>query len=561
MNIFEDLIDELKEENLLEETVIVTKNGSKNSKLEECSLLKIQSPAKPTLLTDNEFEAQETPQNFLGNGSAHQENEEDFAEGNFLEANLNSQPEAVHQTYDQVENQPPTSEKEFYRKRAMEEVTGLQMVEHVISGVEREQMKAVPKPYDDLSAKKSLHAFMQVSGDVKSPEHAQAEFALMQETESWCSALSHRDKRISVAHLRRYCETTKPPLSSQAIISLARFYRNSPFSESVRSKFDLVITRLFTKDIGGDKRIIVFTRDEVMGHLKELYAEWSSIRLYSENEDDSEIVLAAMKFEEFMSEAESANTFDELVKNDFFNRLRLFKESNSELFYAPLVTATAIECNIRIGNKYVDLIDEEREKANSENLQDKYGFLHDQAISDATSKTLQLVELLKERVEEVDGDEETENVEPQRIRFTESEGNRDQSKEKPKKQTSIGNGLFAVNKYLLAATVIIALISIGIYFGVNFYAPSQGVSANVKNVDLENSSLREFVESARISGETFYGITTPAWEIMSGEEKEKNLSKTLSIGNEKGFKKVHLVNKDGKTVGTAGEDKIVVTTP
>jgi len=51
------------------------------------------------------------------------------------------------------------TEKEYFRKRAMDEVTGLQMVEHVLSGVEREQMKTVPKPYDDLPVKLALHDF------------------------------------------------------------------------------------------------------------------------------------------------------------------------------------------------------------------------------------------------------------------------------------------------------------------------------------------------------------------------------------------------------------------
>ena len=236
----------------------------------------------------------------------------------------------------------------------------------------------------------------------------------MQETETGVPRFA-RATTISVAHLRRYCETTKPPLSSQAFISLARFYRNLPFSEQVRSKFDLIVTRLFSKDTGGEKRVLIFTRDELIKHLAELYGEWSSIPLYSTEEDESQIVLTAMKFEDFMTEAERAESFDELIKTDFFNRLRLFKESTNEVFYAPLITATTIESNIRIGNKYVDLIELERGKSNAENLQDKYGFLHDQAISDSTSKTLELIELLKDKVKEV----KIEKVQPQAAKTAE----------------------------------------------------------------------------------------------------------------------------------------------
>ncbi len=110
----------------------------------------------------------------------------------------------------------------------------------------------------------------------------------------------------------------------------------------------------------------------------------------------------AFKFEDFMTEADNAESFDELIRNDFFNRLRLFKESTGEQFFAPLVAATAIESNVRIGNRYVELLNIEREKGEAEKLENKYGFLHDQVISDATSKTLQLVELLKEKKELVE---------------------------------------------------------------------------------------------------------------------------------------------------------------
>lgn len=558
MNIFEDLIEELKEENLLEETVIEVSNGSKktnpngNSANQLRNSGEIDLPEKIEYIErQNSLNAPQPESQIIELTENPFENEEDTL---LVEtsADLTDESEIV---YEQAENQPPISEKEFYRKRAMEEVSGLQMVEHVLSGVEREQMKAVPKPYDDLPVKKSLHAFLQISQDVKSPEHAQAEFSLMQETESWCSALSHRDKRISVAHLRRYCETTRPPLSSQALISLARFYRNSPFSESVRNKFDLVVTRLFTKDIGGDKRIIVFTRDELMAHLKELYAEWASIQLYSDKDDDSEIVLAAMKFEEFMAEAESADSFDDLVKTDFFNRLRLFKETTNELFYAPIVASTAIECNIRIGNKYVDLIENEREKANSDQLQDKYGFLHDQTISDATSKTLQLVELLKERIEEVELEAEPDEADKKPyINVIEQEPAKVQKTTQQKTKSK----LYGVNKYLLAATIIIALLSGGLFVWVNYLGAEKTLSNNVKTVNLDNSSLKTFIQTARISENAFYGVTTPAWEGLSNEKKEETLAQLLTLGSEKGFLKVHLIDKQGKAVGTASKEKIEV---
>jgi hypothetical protein len=71
-----------------------------------------------------------------------------------------------------------------------------------------------------------------------------------------------------------------------------------------------------------------------------------------------------------------------LIENDFFNRLRLFKKDTNENFFSPAVVAANIESNIKIGNRYVEML--EKEKSNKSIYEDKYGFLHDQSISDAT---------------------------------------------------------------------------------------------------------------------------------------------------------------------------------
>jgi hypothetical protein len=573
MNVFEDLIDELKEENLLEETVLknrsddeylgavasetssVMESGSENLETHEPRIIKESFEAVSAgefQFSDKNSNTNDFPEEQNSKDALHRENE-NLAKGNL--------PLIFSK-----DNKAPQNEKEFYKKRAIEEVSGLQMVEHILSGIEREQMKIVPSPFNDISAKKALHDFLQVAEDVKSPDHALAEFQLMQETETWCSALSVRDKKISVMHLRRFCETTKPPLSSQALISLARFYRNLPYSESVRAKFDFIVTKLFSKEIEDEKRVLVFERNQLIDHLKELYAEWSSIPLYSTDDDDSEIVLAALKFEDFMQEAESAESFDELVKNDFFDRLRMFKESANEVFFAPLVTATAIECNVRVGNSYVSLLESEREKMSAANLQDKYGVMHDQALSDSTSKTLQLVELLKEntnrkeRAAKAAGNTFEDIAAPVAAKKAEIRTAPKPPAAKTDKKAKKGSS-FEVNKWLLAATILIIMASGGLYFWANYFGAEPTASTNVKKVNLENSSLKEFIQTARISDDTFYGVTLPSWDAMSLEKKEELLKKIFSFGSDKGYVKVHLVNKEGIAVGYATAEKVEVIAP
>lgn len=512
MNIFEDLIDELKEENLLEETVIETSRAKENAAAKNDNIAKIE--------TAPETQTADVPPVELPEES-------------------------------EIIQTPLTGEAEFYRRRAMDEVAFLQIVEHVFAGVEREQLKIVPKPYADLEVKKVLHNFVQLSPDADSSERSKAEFQLMQETESWHSSLSLRDERLTTAHLRRYCETSRPPLSSPALVALARFYRNSPYSEPVRNKFDLVVTRLFSKENGKSQREMVFSRDELVKHLAELYAEWSSVPLYATEADDAEILKIAGKFESYTREADDAIGFDDLIKSDFFTRLHSFKRSTNENFYAPLITAVGIESNIRIGNRYVELLETEKKKGNVAALEDRYGFTHDSTISEATGKTFSLIELLKQRkpvpppvkvkIEQREPEAAAEKVKPPK---------KEASKETAEKSKS--------NKWLIVAAAIIVLIIAGIYLGTKSARVETKEPASKPRMNLENSMLKEYLLEARLEDGTLVGIVSPTWNHLTEEKRKDALKQMLSFGGEKGYKKVQLENKAGKTIGTAEGASILV---
>lgn len=423
MNIFDDLIDELKEENLLEETV--------------------KKPAK------------------IDNNIAGKVNGDKIAFAPANETTKIAGDESFETPATDLEKQPPTSETEFYRQRAMDEVAFLQIVEHVFAGVEREQLKIVPKPYNDLGVKKVLHSFLQFLPDVDSNERSKAEFQLLEETESWHSSLSLRDERLTTAHLRRHCETSRPPLSSPALAALARFYRNSSYSEAVRDKFDLVVTRLLSKETGESRRKMVLTRDELVKHLTKLYAEWASVSLYSTEADDAGILEIARKFKDFMQEADDATDFDDLIKADFFTRLLSFKRSTNENFYAPLVTAAGVESNVRIGNRYVELLETEKQKGNTDILRDRYGFAHDSAISEATAKTYSLIDLLKQRSPELNGEESIKRGTQANTVKVKSPISAETKESNPFKQS----GSSKPSKWLIAAAVLAILITAAIYFG------------------------------------------------------------------------------------------------
>lgn len=405
INIFEDLINELKEENLIEETVIQTDKAKKNfaesvAEPDQVAAEIVHQPVFPPEEIERPAESSEAAGHSI---PAYFETAPEFAEppeelfASLQPAPVQAAPANPAPAKPASAAQETSSEVDFYRKRAMEEVTFLQMVESAFAGVERDQMKIVPSFYNDLDVKKVLHSYLQVSPKASASERSQAEGVLLQATEAWYSTLVERDKRVMTAHLRRYCETSRPPLSMPALIALARFYRNSPYSEAVRSKFDLLLTRIFSQEMDGSRRELNFSREELTDYIKELYAEWSSIPMYSTEADDAGIRQTVAEFEEFIGEANAAADFDALINSNFFNRLRIFKESTNEDFYAPPVAAAAVALNVSIGNRYVALLEREKEKDGIESVENRYVLLDDNAVSEATGKTMTLVVLLNQK--------------------------------------------------------------------------------------------------------------------------------------------------------------------
>ncbi|MER3631577.1 MAG: hypothetical protein C4325_04915 [Blastocatellia bacterium] len=512
MNVFADLIEELKEENLLEETIIDLKRRAA-----EANDLKLNGSSAKNAAQTVEVEPE-------------------------TELYQVAESEAAKPGNEQID------EREFYRRRAMEEVSSLQMVEHVISGIEREYMKINPAVYDDLIIKKALHRFLQVSGEINSPEYSEAEYSLMHEAQSWFSALGRRDVNISVANLRRYCENSRPVLSSQALMALGRFYRNSPFSEPARGKFDFVMTRLFSRELEGQRRKLLFSRPEMIGHIRTLYGNWSSLSLYPRDEYSDGIGAVVGRFDAFVKEVEGVENFAELIESDFFNRLRLFKEETGELFFASEVLAAAIECNVRVGNRFVDLLEAEREQNDIESIEKKYGYSYDTIISNAASKTLFLVELLKgEKLPAPEMVPQAPLAKPITIEL-------DAAHEVTKPRAG-------VNKWLLAATVLTAVISIGIYFWSSAERPERSGVQEATTIELPAGNLQTHIRFARRSDETLYGIAQPTWIGLSAAEQREMLSEALAFAHSIGLKRVNILNEKGRTIGYATKDKIEVVRP
>lgn len=552
MNVFEDLIVELKEENLLERTVVDELRSADDESI-------------------HIHDTVETPQDHEGDMGLLEVSESYDYRSKSTEVELEGYDGHLHETEMPAVREPqtqshkmPRNGQDFYRKRAMSEVSNLQMVEHVLTGVEREFLKIKPCVFDDFEAKKALNTFIQVTEDENSGEHKEAEFKLMSETESWCSALAERDRLIPVASLRQYCESSRPPLSSQALVALARFYRNLPYTNTVRSKFDFVITRLFSRPTDPELRTALFTQEETLTHIKMLYREWSSIALYGAADDnDGTVSLTALSFGDLAIEAENAGAFDQLIDKEFFARVRNFKESIGDLFFAPTVLAAAIDANVRIGNAYVKLIDLERQKMDAESIQSKYGDVHDDSISEGVGRTLELVGILKSplnrdvRPAETFTQEVAEvyvaPVEPVTKKVTAAV-----PRKRPAFVEKIIENVRSMNRGLVVVSAVLIAACIGIYIYANFFSVEERVSSTVRTIEITDPLYKDFVASARLSGDTLYGMLLPTWDGLSKEKKEEILLKMYRVGSEKGYSRVTLMTKEGKQVAFASATRLDV---
>lgn len=577
MNVFEDLVVELQQENLLEPTVKNDDSEEETNAFDETEV--------PNLHDDAPEGDDETADDSVSEEDDF--DDEDYDEEEDDEISSQALANAIHETDEPMAPaEPPVSPKsdtgkEFFKKKAIGEVASLQMVEHVLTGVEREYMKVVPKVFDDFNAKKALNNFINGDDDAGSEEHAGAEFALMQETEAWCTALAVRDREIPVFALRQYCERTRPALSSQPVLALGRFYRNLPYSESVRAKFDFVITRLFSRSIGQQKRACLFNREEMLGHLNTLYKDWSSIPLYDADDDESNVKLTAMSFEDLANEAESASAFDELIESDFFGRLKMFKESISELFYAPQVTVAAISANIRIGNRYVDLIDSERQKLDADSVRTKYGDQNDGPIAEMTGKTLDLAALLRELTHGPEKEEEVyeEAPAPPAPRNRPSPGihrSKEPKRSEAKKdevieeatassfqQTAIAflgrlkKNALAINRGVLIFSAVMITVAVLFYFWSDTVG-EQASTAGVSTIEIQNTTIKPFVKSARASSPNLYVYVEASWETLSKEKRLELLREIYKLAQEKDCTQASIISSSGVTIGFASATRMEV---
>lgn len=274
-------------------------------------------------------------------------------------------------------------------KQLSDEAVNLRVAEKILSEVESRLLKLSPSPFEIESVKTSLHSLKNLSPTVSPEEISLAEFQIKQKFELWRGILEERDQNIETFHLRRFFDFTEEPIDGAFFVALTQFYRNI----SNLSKFDLVVTRIFSRGRGQLQREVRLTRREMTNYLRELFNYWDGKETFT-NQFSDETLSAILKLEEFIREAEFVKSFEELSQSDIFVRLRNYKNELGKNFFDPSVAAAAVECNLAVGNVFNSLMAKANENL-SARLTAKYDFAGAfQEISPNTQQ--QISEVLQE---------------------------------------------------------------------------------------------------------------------------------------------------------------------
>jgi hypothetical protein len=513
MNVFEDLIVELKEENLLEETVIDhsasngrSKSSSKGGEVRE-SLVERQFNA-----ADTKFE--------LTSGSA----KESFR---------------------------PIPNSGDIRAMLAERMSSLQLIEYVVSSSGR-MCGALFEQFDDLAVKKVFHIYGQACSDTESNEYFDAESALISSIEAWENDLARRDSEIPPWALREYAETANPPLSPQALFAMARFYRTSTFSSDVATKFEFIATRLFSKVADGDRREILCSRSEIARHLREKYREWNVNDAVERQ--DSDTALLILSLDDLAAEVDGAARLSEVVSNDLFERLTELKSGSGRMIFAPEVAAAAVDTNLRMAAKILSLVNLENERDGLGALKAKYTDVDVTFISDAIGRTVEII-----RTDEEDSYEDLSLGvlrERNRVKLGSEAGAKPKPARRSKYKNERRSALFGANRWLLLATFLTVVASVGLYVWSEYYATETVTSIGVKAIDVAKPELKQHLKSAKLSGSMLYAIAAPSFDELKDDEKQAFLKDLLNQGTTQGYDRVSLMNSQGKTIGYASKDRI-----
>jgi hypothetical protein len=265
-----------------------------------------------------------------------------------------------NQIYEIIE-QEAKDNSSLLTNRVFTDAYALQIAEQVLTNIERVQLKSRHKSYDvkKISALLSEYKAGQTE---ETGESLQLEFRVLQELHFWRSTLARRDEAVKTFHLRRFYDENASSVTPQMLAALGCFYRSLMPSFEVRSKYDFVVTQLFSTKLPDEPRYVRLGGEELIERLQRYNVVWTGIEIdWADKKTRRMREEAIAVFDALREEVGGFNRLEDLLKSNFFNRVRRHKQYLGETFFAPEVTAASIQYNVAVGNKFSRLVSEENE--------------------------------------------------------------------------------------------------------------------------------------------------------------------------------------------------------
>lgn len=443
------------------------------------------------------------------------------------------------------------------------EVNSLQIVDYIFSSIEKKKNSHYPQKFDIGALKKRVKRLIDSKGIKNGAEELiQEESIVNEEIARWCVLLTQRDKGITGVDLMLYCEQSKPPLNTQALLSLIRFYLELPFSETIRVKLDVLMTRLFSFNVKKGKRQLSHSPNEIKLKLEEYYESFPNAPNFSE-EEQRKLKVAVEKFREFVSIAQNSRDLDALISSKLHEEIIRFKQQLGEDFLEPSVLAAAIECNVLVGNIYTDLLLQKKDLADVTDVSMKYPVLGQQTFLEAVVHNINSPDLFDSNTEAIDSKEITDGKETDlelqiRLNSKKAKKVRKSANTSKTKVAMLEFSSKIEHKWLIAVLAISVLLGIALYGYVEFFS-SDVKKAAAQPISLENTEFKEYIKIGKINNELFVGVVTDKWAQLSEDEKRKLVEKLLTLGKSQQFSKVYLLNNNGLTVASGADSNIEIS--
>jgi hypothetical protein len=322
------------------------------------------------------------------------------------------------------------------------QIGSIKTIDQIFAAIEREQLELQVKQFDSLDLNMALQEFRRGNFDAKDK--------VFDEILKWQDELLERDQNISVHNLRLHCETAKPALNSKALLTLGEFYQNVS-----RSKFEMLLTRVFSRVTENSHRRLILEDDDLEQHIKNVFS-----KNQQEIVEDEARNAVITKLAQFRTDASDCKNFGGLVATELLKKYSQYKSEIGFEFNDSKVLKNIIETNVYIGERLIKLVIREKSSSSGVNLTDKtlFGEKFEAEVATTVCQTISLDNIVAEAV----------TVSPKKQLNTQGSVTQKSSSRKVTKVDANEGGETSVGKLIVYSLITCVVTLIIIYISITY---------------------------------------------------------------------------------------------